>query len=221
MSEAKKEKSETASIQLNGLLAFKVGMSTVFNDAGEAVPVTVLRVEPMVVSQVKTKEKDGYSAVQVACVPKRASQSTKAKSGHLKKGGFENSARYVREFRQEAPEGVEVGAQLSIDTLKKGDKVKITGTSKGRGFQGVVRRWHFAGGPATHGSGFHRKPGSVGNRTEPGRVMPGKKMAGHMGNRTSTHKNVEVVDVMASENVILVKGAVPGHRNSLVQLVKA
>jgi large subunit ribosomal protein L3 len=85
----------------------------------------------------------------------------------------------------------------------------------------VVRRWHFAGGPATHGSGFHRKPGSVGNRTEPGRVMPGKKMAGHMGNRTSTHKNVEVVDVMASENVILVKGAVPGHRNSLVQLVKA
>lgn len=221
MSEAKKEKSETASVELGGLLAFKVGMSTVFNDAGEAIPVTVLRVEPTVVSQVKTKERDGYAAVQVACVPKRASQSDKASSGHLKKSGFENSARVVREFRQEAPEGLEVGARLSIDTLKKGDKVKITGTSKGRGFQGVVRRWHFAGGPATHGSGFHRKPGSVGNRTEPGRVMPGKKMAGHMGNRTSTHKNVEVVDVMASENVILVKGAVPGHRNSLVQLMKA
>ncbi len=221
MSESKKTKSEAGTVHLNGMYAFKVGMSTVFDDNGEAVPVTVLRVEPMMVSQIKTKETDGYAAVQIACVPTRASRSSKAKSGHLKKSGFEHAARFVKEFRQEAPEGVEVGQRLSIDTFKKGDKIKVTATSKGRGFQGVVRRYKFAGGPATHGSGFHRKPGSVGCRTEPGRVIPGKKMAGHMGNITATLKNVVVVDVMADENVILVKGGIPGHRNTVVRLVKA
>lgn len=207
-------------IQLNGLLVVKVGMSTVFDENGEAVPVTVLKYEPMVVSQVKTKAKDGYEAVQVASQPKRATRSTKALSGHLKKSGFEHSARYMREFRQAVPEGTEIGQRVEIASLKKGDRVKVTGTSRGRGFSGVVRRWNFAGGPATHGSGFHRKPGSVGNRTEPGRVMPGKKMAGHYGSETTTVRNVLIVDVMADENVVLVKGAVPGHRNSLVELTK-
>jgi large subunit ribosomal protein L3 len=220
MSEAKESKKSAGTVQLNGLLAFKVGMSTVFDDNGEAVPVTVLKYEPLVVSQVKSKEKDGYEAVQVACSPKRASRSPKGKAGHLKKAGFEHSARFVREFRQAAPEGAEVGARIDIGSVKKGDIVKITGTSRGRGFSGVVRRWSFGGGPATHGSGFHRKPGSVGNRTEPGRVIAGKKMAGHWGNETVTTRNLLVVDVMADENVILVKGAVPGHRNSLVQLTK-
>lgn len=219
MSEAK-EKSDSKAVMLNGLLAFKVGMSTVFNDAGEAVPVTVLKYEPWVVSEVKTKEKHGYEAVQLACGAQRATRSTKAMSSSLKKSGFEHGAKKVQEFRQDLPEGIEVGQRVEINSLKKGDVVKVTGTSRGRGFMGVVRRWAFAGGPATHGSGFHRKPGSVGCRTQPGQVLPGKKMAGHWGAETVTVKNLKIVDVIAEENVVLVAGAVPGHRHSLVKLVK-
>ncbi|MGE0761828.1 MAG: 50S ribosomal protein L3 [Bdellovibrionales bacterium] len=220
MSETQETKKDGKSIQLGGLFAFKVGMSTVFNDKGEAVPVTVLKYEPWIVSALKTKEKHGYAAVQVACRPARASRGTKAGAAQLKGAGFENGAKFVRELRQTLPEGVEVGQRVEIDSLKKGDTVKVTGTSRGRGFSGVVRRWSFAGGPATHGSGFHRKPGSVGNRTWPGRVIAGKRMAGHYGAETSTVLNLEIVDVLPDESVLLIKGAVPGHRNSLVQLTK-
>ncbi len=206
-------------LQLNGLFAFKVGMSAVYED-GERIPVTVLKYEPMVVSQVKQKEKDGYEAVQVAFVPDRASQTNSAIKGHLQKAGFENGAKFVREFRMTPPEGVAVGQKIALNSLKKGDVVKVTGLSRGRGFQGAVRRWNFGGGPASHGSGFHRKPGSVGNRTWPGRVMPGKRMAGQWGNETTTIRNITVVDVIPEENVVLVKGAVPGSRNSLVRLTK-
>ncbi|MCX7979169.1 MAG: 50S ribosomal protein L3 [Bdellovibrionaceae bacterium] len=207
-------------VKLNGLFAFKEGMATVYNDKGEAVPVTVLRFEPWYVSQLKTKEKDGYEAIQVACGPKKAKNSNAAEKGHLKAAGFENGARYVREIRQPLPEGVQPGAVLSIDSLSPGDRVKITSKSKGRGFQGSVRRWNFGGGPASHGSKFHRQPGSGGNRTWPGRVMPGKRFPGHWGNETVTVRQVEVIEVNPSENVVLVKGPVPGARNSLVKLVK-
>lgn len=208
----------TQGAQVGGLFAFKVGMSAIFEN-GERVPVTVLKYEPMVVSQVKTADKDGYEAVQVAFCADRASQTNDAIKTHLAKAGFENGAKYVREIRLKT-EGVAVGQKVSIDSLKKGDTVKIMGLSRGRGFQGAVRRWNFNGGPASHGSGFHRKPGSVGNRTWPGRVMPGKRMAGRWGNETVTINNLKIVDVIPEENVLLVSGSVPGARNSLIQLTK-
>ena len=214
-------KSSSASVELAGLYAFKVGMSAVFSEDGERIPVTVLKYEPMIVSQVKTKATDGYEALQVAFKPDRASRTNAAAKGHLTKTGFENGAKYLREVRMESvPPGVAVGTKVSIDSFKKGDLVKIMSLSKGRGFQGPVRRWGFKGGPATHGSGFHRKPGSVGNRTWPGRVMPGKRMAGQWGNEATTIKNIKIVDVIPEENVVLVKGSVPGARNSLVRLTK-
>jgi large subunit ribosomal protein L3 len=207
-------------LQLNGLYAFKVGMSAVFSE-GERIPVTVLRYEPMIVSQIKSAATDGYEAVQVAFVADRASQTNAAAKKHLAKTSFENGAKFVREVRLEkALEGASVGQKIGIDSLKKGDMVKVTGLSRGRGFQGPVRRWGFNGGPATHGSGFHRKPGSVGNRTWPGRVMPGKRMAGQWGNETSTINGLKIVDVIPEENVVLIKGSVPGARNSLIRLTK-
>lgn len=208
-------------IKLNGLFAFKEGMATVYNDKGESVPVTVLRFENWKVSQVKTNEVDGYAAVQVAAVAKKSKNASTAEVGHLKQAGFESGAKYVKEIRlDQVPADVKVGDSLSIDSLAKGDVVKITSKSKGRGFQGSVRRWNFAGGPATHGSKFHRRPGSSGNRTWPGRVMPGKKFPGHWGDENITVRNVEVVDVIAADGVVLVKGPVPGSKNTLVKLVK-
>jgi large subunit ribosomal protein L3 len=214
------QENNSSGLLLNGLFAFKEGMATIYNDKGEAVPVTVLRYENWKVSQVKTNEKDGYEAVQIASVPKKSKNANSAEVGHLKGAGFETGARFVREIRQASPEGVQVGDTVSINSLVKGDVVKITATSKGRGFQGSVRRWGFAGGPATHGSKFHRRPGSSGNRTWPGRVMPGKKFPGHWGDETITVKNVVIVDVLANEGVLFVKGPVPGAKNTLVKLVK-
>ncbi len=207
-------------VKLNGLFAFKEGMATIYNDAGEAVPVTVLRYEPWFVSQIKTAAADGYEAVQLACSPKKAKNTNAAERGHLKKAGFENGAQFVKELRQVSTEGMALGAQVAIDSLVKGDIVKLTSKSKGKGFAGSVKRWNFAGGPASHGSKFHRRPGSSGNRTWPGRVMPGKKFPGHLGSEVVTVKNVEIVDVIPSENVLMVKGPVPGSRNTLVKLVK-
>lgn len=210
----------SAGVKLQGLFLKKVGMTSVFGDAGEMIPVTVLKMEPWIVSQLKTVETDGYSAVQIASEPKKAVRTSKAERGHLKGAGFENGARFVREIRQDIAGDLKVGAPVSIDSLAKGDSVKITAVSKGKGFQGSVRRWSFAGGPAAHGSKFHRQPGSSGNRTWPGRVMPGKKFPGHLGAETVSVKNVQIVDVLADESVILVKGPVPGARDTLVRLVK-
>ena len=195
-------------------------MATIYDDQGEAVPVTVLRYEPWVVSQIKTKENDGYAAIQLACRPKKAKNSSAAEKGHLKKAGFETGAAFLKELRIEIPADTKLGAKISIDSLKKGDVVKVTGTSKGRGFQGSQRRWNFKGGPAAHGSKFHRRPGSSGNRTWPGRVMPGKKFPGHWGDETVTVKSVKIVDILPQEGVVMVKGPIPGGRNNLVRLVK-
>lgn len=209
-----------AGVKLNGLFAHKMGMSSVYGDNGESIPVTVLKMEPWVVSQVKTKEKDGYTAIQIASRPKKAANSSKAEKGHLKQAGFENGAQFVKEIRQDSTDGIAVGSRVAIDSLVKGDVVRITSTSKGKGFQGSIRRWNFAGGPAAHGSKFHRQPGSSGNRTWPGRVMPGKKFPGHLGAETVTVKNVRVIDVLPEQGILLVKGPVPGARNTLVKLVK-
>lgn len=218
--EAPAQTATSEGLKLNGLYAFKEGMATIYNEQGEAVPVTVLRYEPWFVSQIKTNEADGYEAIQLACTPKKAKNSNAAEKGHLAKAGFENGAQFVKEMRQAAPEGASVGSQVSIDSLAKGDVVKLTSKSKGKGFAGVMKRWNFAGGPGAHGSKFHRRPGSSGNRTWPGRVMPGKKFPGHLGNETITVKSVEVVEIIPGESVLMVKGPVPGARNTLVKLVK-
>ncbi len=211
---------EANTIKLNSLFAFKKGMSQVYGENGEAIPVTVLEYKPWVVSQIKTKEKDGYEAVQIASTAKKAKNSNKAEKGHLSKAGFENGARFLKEVRCDLPEGVKVGQKVEIESLQKGDRVQLKGKSKGRGFAGVIKRWGHGGGPASHGSGFHRKPGSIGNRTDPGRVMPGRKLPGHYGDKVKTIPHVQIVEVMADENVLLVKGSVPGSRNSMVQLIK-
>ncbi|MEQ1875192.1 MAG: 50S ribosomal protein L3, partial [Bdellovibrionia bacterium] len=184
-------------------------------------PVTVLRQDNWVVSQIKSQDKDGYTAVQLACGPTRAGRTSKAEKTHLKSSKFENGALWRRELRQDKlPDGIAVGSKLSIDSLAKGDIVKVTGTSKGRGFQGSVKRYNFAGGPAAHGSQFQRQPGSSGNRTWPGRVMPGKKFPGHMGAAQVTVRKITVVDVIPEEGVVLVKGQVPGAPNGLLRVMK-
>lgn len=218
--EASVENTNSNDVKLNGLFAFKAGMSSIYNEAGEAIPVTVLKYDNWFVSQLKTEEKDGYQAVQIACGPKKASNAAKSEKNHFKAAGFENGARFVKEIRQSLPDGVSLGQKVDISSLNIGDTVKLTAKSKGRGFTGTLKRWNFGGGPATHGSGFHRRPGSIGNRTWPGRVMPGRKMPGHFGDETITIKNVKVVGVYPEDNAILVKGPVPGARNGLVRLVK-
>ena len=207
-------------IKLNGLFAFKVGMSSIYSESGEYIPVTVLKYDPWVVTQVKTAAKEGYDSVQIASGVMKAKNSSKSSQKHSKAAGFENGSKHVAEIRQSAPEGVAIGQKVSIDSLAEGDFVKLTGRSKGHGFTGSQKRWNFAGGPASHGSKFHRRPGSSGNRTWPGRVMPGKKFPGHYGDVNCSIKNVQIVKVLPEEQVIMVKGPVPGARNSLVRLVK-
>ena len=215
------ETTETSNdVKLSGIFAFKMGMSTVYSENGEAIPVTVLKYEPWIVSQVKTSDKDGYSALQIACRPKKKKNANKPEMGHFKAAGLDTGASIVREVRQELPEGAEVGKQISINSLAKGDKVSLCSRSKGRGFSGAMKRHGFGGGPASHGSGFHRRPGSVGNCEFPGRIMPGRKMPGQYGNKNITIRNLEIVDVLEDESVVLVRGSVPGARNSLVRITK-
>ncbi len=206
-------------VKLNGLYAFKLGMSAIYQE-GHIVPVTVLQFRPWIVSQIKTKERDGYEGIQIACTPKRSTRSNFAEKGHLKASGFENGAQFVREIRQNLPEGIEVGNKVDIASLSKGDWVKVTGLSKGRGYSGAVKKWNFGGGPASHGSTTHRRTGSIGNNKEPARVMPGKKMPGRFGQETATILNVRVVEVLPEEGVLMVKGAVPGARNTVIKLMK-
>ncbi|MDE0518189.1 MAG: 50S ribosomal protein L3 [Oligoflexia bacterium] len=207
-------------VKLSGLYAFKLAMSSLYDEKGQVVPVTFLQVKPWFVSQVKKKETDGYNSVQVACMPQKNNRCSKASKTHLSSAGFSEGARYVREIRQKSVDSIEVGQPVSIHSIQKGDKVKLQSISKGHGFAGVVKRWGFKGGPASHGSKTHRSSGSIGNRTEPARVMPGKKMAGHYGVEKVSLKNVQVVDVISDENLIVVRGPVPGARNSLVFLSK-
>jgi large subunit ribosomal protein L3 len=209
-----------SSLKLEGFFGVKAGMTSVYTDQGVRVPVTVLECTPWTVTQIKTKDKDGYEAVQISAMPKKLKSSLKAEIGHYKKAGFETGMRYSREIRQDLPEGLELGQKVDLTSFAKGDILKVSAVSKGKGFSGVVKRYNFAGGPATHGSGFHRRPGSIGNREFPGRVMPGKKMAGQYGNKLITTKGLEIVDILLDQNVLLVKGAIPGAKNTLVEFSK-
>lgn len=199
------------------ILAKKIGMIQMFREDGTMIPVTVLQAGPCPVTQVKTVENDGYSAVQVGFSPIREKLVTKPMMGHFKKAGVA-PCRYVREFKLENAENYEVGSEIKVDTFEVGDKVDVTGTSKGKGFQGVIKRWNQARGRMTHGSRYHRRVGSMGACSYPGEVFKHKNLPGHMGLERITTQNLEVVRVDAERNLLLVKGAVPGHKNGLVSV---
>ena len=196
-----------------GVVGRKCGMTRVFTEDGNSIPVTVIEVTPNRVSQVKTAQTDGYDAVQVTVGARRASRVTAAQAGHFAKAGVE-AGRTVREFRAEAGDLVP-GASITADLFQAGQMVDVTGVSKGKGFQGVVKRWNFSMQDATHGNSLsHRAPGSIGQNQTPGRVFKGKKMAGHMGAERVTVQNLEVVRVDADKNLLLVRGPVPGATGS-------
>ena len=197
------------------ILATKVGMTQIFNDEGVLVPVTVLQAGPCVVTQVKTEENDGYKAVQVGFVDKREKLVNKPQKGHFDKAGV-SYKRYVRELRLENAEEYSVKDEIKADIFAAGDKVDATAISKGKGYQGAIKRHGQHRGPMAHGSKFHRHQGSNGSATTPGRVFKGKGMPGQMGNKQITIQNLEIVKVDAENNLLLVKGSVPGPKKSLV-----
>ena len=199
------------------ILATKVGMTQIFNENGALVPVTVLQAGPCVVTQVKTAENDGYKAVQVGFVDKREKLVNKPQKGHFDKAGV-SYKRYVREFKFENAEEYSVKDEIKADIFATGDKIDATAISKGKGFQGAIKRFGQHRGPMAHGSKFHRHQGSNGSATTPGRVFKGKGMPGHMGSKQITVQNLEVVKVDVDNNLILVKGAVPGPKKSLVTI---
>ena len=197
------------------ILATKVGMTQIFDENGTLVPVTVLQAGPCVVTQVKTVENDGYSAVQVGFVDKREKLVNKPVKGHFDKAGV-SYKRFVREFRLEDAENYNVKDEIKVDVFEAGDKVDATAISKGKGFQGAIKRHGQSRGPMAHGSKFHRHAGSNGSATSPGKVFKGKKMPGRMGGVKVTIQNLEVVRVDADNNLLLIKGAVPGSKKCLV-----
>ena len=204
---------------MSALLGKKIGMTNVFSSDGKLVPVTVVQVGPCVVTQVKTTETDGYNALQLGFDEKKVEKLNKPIAGHLKKAG-DKGFRVLREFRTEDLEDVEAGTVIGIDVFAVGDKVNISGISKGRGFQGTIKRHGFSRGPETHGSRNHRKPGSIGNSAWPGRVFKGKKLPGHMGTNRETVKNLTIVDIKHEDNLLLVKGAVPGFKTGILEIRK-
>ena len=195
-----------------GLVGRKVGMTRVFTEDGVSIPVTVIEATPNRVTQIRNEETDGYRALQVTAGTKKANRVTKAEAGHFAKAGVE-AGRGMWEFRLTANEGegIEVGSEITVEVFNDAKLVDVTGTSKGKGFQGGVKRWNFSMQDATHGNSLsHRAPGSIGQNQTPGRVFKGKKMAGQMGNVRTTTQNLELVRVDAERNLLLVKGAVPG-----------
>jgi large subunit ribosomal protein L3 len=199
-----------------GLVGRKVGMTRIFTDDGDSLPVTVLDVSDNRVTQVKAAGTDGYHAVQVTFGKRRASRVTKAAAGHLAKAGAE-AGHVLREFRVTEQEiaSFKPGAKVGVDIFKVGQIVDVSGVSQGKGFAGVIKRHHFGGGRASHGNSLsHRSPGSIGQRQTPGRVFPGKRMAGHLGHRTRTQQNLEVMQIDVERNLVLVKGAVPGPKGA-------
>lgn len=203
-----------------GIMGRKLGMTRIFNSDGTAVPCTVVLAGPCPVIQVKDEEKDGYCAVQIGFGAVADKKVSKPLQGHLSKAG-KGGLRHLKELRLLNVEGYEVGQDITVDIFSPGDVVKVTGTSKGKGFQGVMKRWNFRGMPDSHGhEKVHRSPGSVGHATFPGKVFKGKKMPGQMGNKRVTMSNLEIVDVRPEDNILIIRGAVPGPRNGLIMVRK-
>lgn len=204
---------------MKGILGRKLGMTQVFTKDGNVIPVTVIEVEPNVVTQVKTKEKDGYEAVQLGIVDKKEKNATKASVGHAKKAGT-NPKRFLKEIKVDDITKYALGDKITADVFEAGEVVDVTGTSKGKGYQGVIKRHNQSEGPKTHGSRYHRRPGSLGTM-RPMRVLKGKNLAGHMGVDTVTVQNLEIIEVNTDENYILVSGNVPGAKKSFVLIRSA
>lgn len=203
-----------------GILGRKVGMTQVFTENGELIPVTVVEAKPNVVLQVKTVDTDGYNAVQLGFDDKREVLSNQAEQGHVKKADTAPK-RFIREIRNAELGDVEVGSEITVETFEQGDIIDVTGTSKGKGFQGVIKRHNQSRGPETHGSHYHRRPGSMGMAADPARVFKGKKLPGRMGGKRTTVQNLEIVRVDSERNVLLIKGNVPGPKKSLVEIRSA
>jgi large subunit ribosomal protein L3 len=199
------------------LIGKKLGMTRYFLDEGRSFPVSIIKIGPCVVTQKKTVDKDGYGAIQVGFEPKRESRVSKPLKGHFMKSGGTCYA-HLREIRVDDPDGFELGQELGADLFQVGAKVHVSGYSKGRGFAGVMKRWGFSGSRDSHGAKNHRVPGSIGCNTTPGRVIKGKRLPGHYGDQRVTIKNLEVIDVRPEMGVILIKGAVPGSRNGVVEV---
>jgi large subunit ribosomal protein L3 len=207
---------------VDGLIGIKVGMTQVFDDSGIVVPATVIKAGPCIVVQKKSKDPDGYEAVQLGLVEFiRPSRVNKPRSGHFKKAGVP-PCRILREFRSDKGDDPKVGEQILVSQVfQPNDKVDVVGRSKGRGFAGLIKRHHFGGGAGSHGSMFHRAPGSIGASAFPSRVLPGMRAAGHMGDETVAVQNLKVIRVQEQENILLVEGAVPGRNGGYVILKKA
>lgn len=204
----------------SAILGKKVGMTTIYNDQGVATPVTVIEAGPCPVVNIRTIERDGYSAIQLGFGSIRENLVNKPEAGHFKKAGV-SPVRHLKEFR-DLDKNYELGNEVTVDEFKVGDKVKVSGTSKGRGFQGVVKRHHFGGvGMQTHGqSDRQRHPGSIGSSSYPSRVFKGLRMAGRMGGKRISIRNIQIYDILPERNIILLKGSVPGPKNTLLEIVK-
>ena len=200
-----------------GVIGEKLGMTQVYDEQGLCIPVTVIKVDPLTVTQVKTVETDGYNAIQVGVVPAKEKHLTKAQIGHFKKNNLENF-RHLQEFRVDNPADYQVGQKIDLSVLNEISKVDVSGKSIGKGFQGTVKRHNFGRGPMGHGSKNHREPGSIGAGTTPGRVLKGKRMAGNMGNEKVTVSKLSVVKIVSDKNLLLVKGSVPGPEGKLVTI---
>jgi large subunit ribosomal protein L3 len=194
-------------------------MTGLFTPLGEYIPVTVIEAGPCVVTQIKTADKDGYNSLQLAFGSRKVKNINKPVKGHLAKSGQESCTR-LREFAVEKPDDYKLGQTIALDLFKVGERIEVTGTTKGRGFAGVIKRHGFGGGRQTHGSKSKRIPGSIGCSAWPAKVIKGKKMPGHYGNTRQTTKNLEIVDIRPEENLILIKGAVPGAKSGMVEIKK-
>jgi len=203
------------------IIGKKVGMTRVFDgESGVQIPVTVIEAGPCPVVQVKTEERDGYTAVQLGFGARKAKHAHKSQIGHAARSGLEAAPRLLREFPISEADAFEAGQELTVEQFTPGDRVKVTGTSKGRGFQGVVKRYGFAGRPASHGHPESRNPGSLGPGTDPSRVIKGKKMPGRMGGERTTIRNLQIVRVDGERNLLFIKGGIPGARDSYVLITK-
>lgn len=203
---------------IQGILGRKIGMTQIYTENGERISVTLVEAGPVTVVQVKTAETDGYESVQVGYL----AQTKEKKTNSPMRGHFKDvpPTKHLREFAAEDISQMQVGQTIDLSIFSEGEIVNVAGTSKGKGFQGVIKRYNFAGGPESHGSRFHRQPGSIGNRTFPGRVFPGKKMPGHMGHERVTVKNLVIAKIVPEKNLLLIKGSIPSHNGALVEIRK-
>ena len=200
-----------------GLLGNKIGMTQIFDESGNIIPVTILKVGPCIITQIKTEMKDGYNAIQVGYSNTSNKSLTQSELGHLQKSNIQ-PLKYLKEFRIDNVEDFEVGQVLNVDLLSENQLVNIKGKTIGKGFSGLQKRHNFTRGPMTHGSKNHRAPGSIGMGTTPGRVLPGKKMAGQLGNKLTTIKKLKVIQLSSEENILIIKGSVPGKPGNLLSI---